>query len=135
MKNRDDRDLHGIPGHGRLRLVEASCNYLPEPTKYLSSDLLLNMIVPSRAPKMATKKVVVYFEDQRDALHFTLAAGTVMSDQIPAGKEAARLLQPLARASRVFIDQAASSEEDYPAALSQALETPSGATAKGLVKR
>ena len=84
---------------------------------------------------MATKKVVVYFEDQRDALHFTLAAGTVMSDEIPAGKEAARLLQPLARASRVQIDQTASTEEDYSAAISQAWDTHSGASANGLAKR
>jgi hypothetical protein len=84
---------------------------------------------------MATKKVVVYFEDQRDALHFTLAAGSVMSEEIPAGKEAARLLQPLARASRVQIDQTASTDEDYPAALSQALESQSSTAANGLRKR
>lgn len=68
---------------------------------------------------MAGKKVILYFENQRDALRFTLAAGSVMAEAKPAevGKDAMHLIQPLTRATRIRIGQATSQEdESHPAA-------------------
>ena len=52
---------------------------------------------------MSARKVILYFDDQSDALRFALAAGSVMSgdEQNQAGDE---LIQELQRASRVRID-------------------------------
>ncbi len=68
---------------------------------------------------MATKKVILYFDNQQDALRFTLAAGSVMADseQTDDGERAMHLLKPLARATRIRVTRTASSDDDpQPAA-------------------
>jgi hypothetical protein len=47
-------------------------------------------------------QVVLYFEDQSDALRFALAAGSVMAGD--AGKVTADLVQETARVTRIRID-------------------------------
>lgn len=61
---------------------------------------------------MATNKVILYFEEESDALRFTIAAGSIMSgaDQPSAGQNVLRILQPLARASRIRVDKTATRE-------------------------
>lgn len=49
-------------------------------------------------------QVVLYFEDQADALRFALAAGSVMAGD--AGKVGNDLLVETARASRIRLDAA-----------------------------
>ena len=50
---------------------------------------------------MALKKVVVYFEDQRDALRFALAAGSVLAEEAHSTPRETPLTQTLRRAARI----------------------------------
>jgi len=63
---------------------------------------------------MARRKVTLYFEDHRDALRFTLAAGSVMSgaEHPNIGQNVLRIVQPLARATRIRVGRAATDEDD-----------------------
>ena len=57
---------------------------------------------------MAAKQVILYFDDQSDALRFALAAGSVMSGEGEADpKERRSLIQETQRASRILLDEAA----------------------------
>lgn len=47
-------------------------------------------------------QVVLYFEDQSDALRFALAAGSVMAGE--SGKFSSELLQETARVTRIRLD-------------------------------
>lgn len=60
------------------------------------------------------KKVILYFDNQQDALRFTLAAGSVMADtQLPdSDVQALHLLKPLARATRIRVSRTASHDDD-----------------------
>ncbi|MGA2389216.1 MAG: hypothetical protein ABSF97_09665 [Candidatus Sulfotelmatobacter sp.] len=51
-------------------------------------------------------QVILYFEDQADALRFALAAGSVMSGEESEAKDS--LIQETARVSRIRIDAAKS---------------------------
>jgi len=60
-----------------------------------------------------SKKVVLYFDNHRDALRFTLAAGSVMSDtEQTRAADADRLIEPLARATRIRVARTASQDDD-----------------------
>jgi hypothetical protein len=63
---------------------------------------------------MAMKKVILYFQNQQDALHFTLAAGSVMaeSDHDDSGKQALHLIQPLKGATRIRVGCTSSHDDD-----------------------
>jgi hypothetical protein len=52
---------------------------------------------------MAGKKVVLYFDRQEDALHFTLAAGSVLAgDAASLGSDQrATVIQEMGRANRI----------------------------------
>jgi hypothetical protein len=50
-------------------------------------------------------QVVLYFEDQADALRFALAAGSVMAGD--GGKFTSELLEETARANRIRLDAVA----------------------------
>ncbi|HET7205434.1 MAG TPA: hypothetical protein VFI95_02535 [Terriglobales bacterium] len=49
---------------------------------------------------MAARKVILYFDDQNDALRFALAAGSVMAGESES-QTTKQLLQEMQRASRV----------------------------------
>lgn len=49
-------------------------------------------------------QVILYFEDQADALRFALAAGSVMAGE--GGKFTSELLEETARVSRIRLDAA-----------------------------
>ncbi len=54
---------------------------------------------------MAVKQVILYFDDQKDALRFALAAGSVMSGEDEAdAAEKRSLIQETQRASRILLD-------------------------------
>ena len=56
---------------------------------------------------MAAKQVILYFDDQNDALRFVLAAGSVMSGESETGAgENRALIEETQRASRIFLDEA-----------------------------
>jgi hypothetical protein len=57
---------------------------------------------------MAARQVILYFDDQKDALRFALAAGSVMSGEgdMETTKERA-LIQETQRASRILLDEPA----------------------------
>ena len=56
---------------------------------------------------MAARQVILYFEDQKDALRFALAAGSVMSREGEGeSAEERTLIQETQRASRVLLDEA-----------------------------
>ena len=56
---------------------------------------------------MAARQVILYFDDQKDALRFALAAGSVMArDGEPVAAEERTLIQETQRASRVLLDEA-----------------------------
>jgi len=62
---------------------------------------------------MALKKVVVYFEDQRDALRFALAAGSVLAGETHSTpRETTPLTQTLRRAARIRSGGTITQEED-----------------------
>ncbi len=55
---------------------------------------------------MAARQVILYFDDQKDALRFALAAGSVMSAAGEAVTDEQRnLIQETQRASRVLLDE------------------------------
>jgi hypothetical protein len=63
---------------------------------------------------MASRQVILYFEDQQDALRFALAASSVMSGDGQAGE----LIQETQRASRVRVaDSVHTSKPDAAAAV------------------
>jgi hypothetical protein len=51
---------------------------------------------------MAAGKVILYFENQEDALHFTLAAGSLIAGDRQAGKTD-QVLREIERASRIRV--------------------------------
>jgi hypothetical protein len=60
---------------------------------------------------MAAKQVILYFDDQNDALRFALAAGSVMSGESETGPgENRALIEETQRASRVFLDEAVNTQ-------------------------
>jgi hypothetical protein len=52
---------------------------------------------------MAARQVILYFDDQQDALRFALAAGSVMSGDGQSGE----LIQETQRACRIRLEEAA----------------------------
>lgn len=55
---------------------------------------------------MAATQVILYFDDQKDALRFALAAGTVMAGAgEPIATEQQNLIQETQRASRILLDE------------------------------
>jgi hypothetical protein len=66
---------------------------------------------------MAARQVILYFDDQKDALRFALAAGSVMAG---AGEtvvaEQQSLIQETQRASRILLDEAVNTAASAEAA-------------------
>ena len=58
---------------------------------------------------MASRKVILYFEDHTDALRFALAAGSVMSGE-KQQKLADELIQETQRANRIRLGETANPE-------------------------
>jgi hypothetical protein len=58
---------------------------------------------------MASRKVILYFEDHTDALRFALAAGSVMSGE-KQQKSAEELIQETQRANRIRLGETANPE-------------------------
>jgi hypothetical protein len=58
---------------------------------------------------MASRKVILYFEDHTDALRFALAAGSVMSGE-KRQKSAEELIQETQRANRIRLGETANPE-------------------------
>lgn len=55
---------------------------------------------------MAARQVILYFDDQKDALRFALAASLVMSGEGRAEPSVERtLIQRTQRASRILLDE------------------------------
>ncbi len=55
---------------------------------------------------MAARQVILYFEDQKDALRFALAAGSVMAGESEmVTTEERTLIQETQRASRILLDE------------------------------
>lgn len=64
--------------------------------------------------QMATKKVILYFDNQQDALRFTLAAGSLMTgseQEEEARRQALHLVSPLKAATRIRVGRTSSREE------------------------
>jgi hypothetical protein len=56
--------------------------------------------------RMAARQVILYFDDQKDALRFALAAGSVMSGEGETEMTKERtLIQETQRASRILLDE------------------------------
>jgi len=60
---------------------------------------------------MAAREVILYFDDQKDALRFALAAGSVMSGENHAPEQ---LIQETQRASRVKLGHEVSTQKLSP---------------------
>lgn len=55
---------------------------------------------------MSARQVILYFDDQKDALRFALAAGSVMSGEGESETAKQRtLIQETQRASRILLDE------------------------------
>ncbi len=64
----------------------------------------------------ASKQVILYFDDQKDALRFALAAGSVMAGEAEAEMNKERnLIQETQRASRILLDEAVNTGGVEPA--------------------
>jgi hypothetical protein len=60
---------------------------------------------------MAARQVILYFDDQKDALRFALAAGSVMATNGESvGAEERTLIQETQRANRILLDEAVNTE-------------------------
>jgi hypothetical protein len=57
-------------------------------------------------------QVILYFEDQSDALRFALAAGSVMSGEGPNATDS--LVQETTRVTRIRLDDANASKNQKP---------------------
>ncbi len=57
-------------------------------------------------------QVILYFEDQQDALRFALAAGSVMAGE--GAKVTKDLIQETARVNRIRLDAATAAEGNRP---------------------
>jgi hypothetical protein len=53
---------------------------------------------------MAASQVVLYFDSEQDALHFTLAASSVISAQAHNGDAAAKVAEEICKVSRIATD-------------------------------
>jgi len=69
--------------------------------------------------RMAARQVILYFDDQKDALRFALAAGSVMSGE-SENQATGELVQEMQRARRIRLDEGlnpgASGRQAEPAA-------------------
>ena len=55
---------------------------------------------------MAARQVILYFDDQKDALRFALAAGSVMAAHgTSEAAEQRNLIQETQRANRILLDE------------------------------
>jgi hypothetical protein len=64
----------------------------------------------------ASRQVILYFDDQKDALRFALAAGSVMAGEAEAEMTKERnLIQETQRASRILLDEAVNTGSAEPA--------------------
>jgi hypothetical protein len=55
---------------------------------------------------MAARQVILYFDDQKDALRFALAAGSVMAGEADTETiKERKLIQETQRASRILLDE------------------------------
>jgi hypothetical protein len=64
----------------------------------------------------ASRQVILYFDDQKDALRFALAAGSVMAGEAEAEMTKERnLIQETQRASRILLDEAVNTGGVEPA--------------------
>jgi hypothetical protein len=69
---------------------------------------------------MAARQVILYFDDQQDALRFALAAGSVMSGEGQVGE----LVQETQRASRIRLEEAGNaSRSDKSSAAAASAQT------------
>jgi len=69
---------------------------------------------------MSSKEVILYFENESDAVHFTVAASSLISEgDSQARPDATRLIQPLARAHRIRVAPGKNDAEE-PEVLPQA---------------
>lgn len=55
---------------------------------------------------MAASQVVLYFANQEDALLFTLAASSVISDEGPMAGKAAKVAEEICKATRITTEGA-----------------------------
>lgn len=62
---------------------------------------------------MAARKVILYFDDQKDALRFALAAGSVMSGEQPE-RSADQLIQETQRANRIKLGDSFNPASSHP---------------------
>jgi hypothetical protein len=62
---------------------------------------------------MASRKVILYFEDHTDALRFALAAGSVMSGE-KQQKSAEELIQETQRANRIRLGETSNPDGTRP---------------------
>ncbi|HYL13304.1 MAG TPA: hypothetical protein VEV41_09715 [Terriglobales bacterium] len=62
---------------------------------------------------MAARKVTLYFDDQKDALRFALAAGSVMSGE-QQERSADELIQETQRANRIKLGDAFNPASSHP---------------------
>jgi len=69
---------------------------------------------------MASRKVILYFEDHTDALRFALAAGSVMSGE-KQQKSADDLIQETQRANRIRLGEPTNPEGTWPVQETNAL--------------
>ena len=53
---------------------------------------------------MAARQVVLYFDSEQDALHFTLAASSVMAAEANDGDAAAKMAEEICKVSRIATD-------------------------------
>lgn len=63
---------------------------------------------------MAARQVILYFDDQQDALRFALAAGSVMSGE-SRNEANGDLIQETQRARRIRLDEAIKNGAGEPA--------------------
>ena len=61
---------------------------------------------------MSTKRVILYFDDESDAVRFTVAASSLISGDSQASRDTRKLIQPLTRANRIRVGRSAARAEE-----------------------
>src|SRR5579863_5976414 len=99
VKKNQENHFDG-PAGTRTIIERQAANFVKAPRLDLSKRRILGL-QPQGEVSMSGQ-VVLYFEDQADALRFALAAGSVMAGE--GGKFTSTLVQETARVTRIRLD-------------------------------
>ena len=101
FRGKENQENHFEPAPSSPKIEDSEANFTRVKTAPAPSRSLGLPSGPTRRSAMSGQ-VVLYFEDQADALRFALAAGSVMAGE--GGKVTDNLVEETTRVSRIRLD-------------------------------